>query len=186
MIETSKITHISEWRKIADLPSSESKHRALDAKYGASGIYQVATESDIDKIGDELVHGDIGYIGKSSNIHDRTYKIRQTANSKSNSQSHGAGVYIRQKEDLNVDTCYVRILYTAEDDTSFMEAAFHNAMTSQFGYKFKWREASGGRDGDYTNATILVDKLNNEDRRNLIRYIEEVIKNELLAEFMSG
>jgi hypothetical protein len=164
-IDSSKITHVSEWRKIADLPSTEGR---------------------LETIGDNLVHQDIGYIGKSGNIHDRTYKIRQTANSKTNSQSHGAGVYIRQNEDLNVDTCYVRILYTADTDSSFAESAFHNEMTNKFGYKFKWKEASGGKDGDYTNATILVDKLGNEDRKNLIRYIEEIIKTDLLADFMSS
>jgi hypothetical protein len=35
------------------------------------------------------------------------------------------------------------------------------------------------------NATVLVEKLTNEERKNLILYMNELIKEDLLAEFMS-
>jgi len=184
MIDKSKITHISEWRKISELPSSNNVQRSLDSQYGSTGIYQVADGEDIELIGDDLVSPHIGYIGKSSNIHDRTYKIRQTANSKTNSNSHGAGTYIRQN--LNPDSCFVRVLYCSEENTTFMENLFHNEMQKHFGYKFKWKEASGGKDGEYVNATILVDRLSNEERKNLIIYAQEAIKNDLFADYMNA
>jgi len=59
-------------------------------------------------------------------------------------------------------------------------------MQKHFGYKFKWKEASGGKDGEYVNATILVDKLSNEERKNLIIYAQEAIKNDLFADYMNA
>lgn len=183
MIDKSKITHISEWRKICELPSSPPAQKTLDDQFGSSGIYHVADGEDLELIGDDLISPHIGYIGKSSNIHDRTYKIRQTANSKSNSNSHGAGTYIRQN--LNADSCYVRVLYCAEEHIGLLEASFHNSMNKSYGYKFKWKEASGGKDGEYVNAIISVDKLSNEERKNLILYAQEAIKNDLFSEYMN-
>ena len=182
MINTSKIIHVSEWRKVSELPSTPARQTALDEKYSKYGVYQVAEEADIDLIGDDLVSPHIGYTGKSGNIHDRTYHIRMTANSKT-ATSHGAGVFIRKN--LDIDNCYVRCLYTDENSFALLEQDIQQETMKQFGYTFKWREASGGTDGNYTNATVLAEKLSNEERKNLIFYLNELIKEDLLAEFMS-
>ena len=53
MIDTSKITHVSEWRKVSELPSTAARQQALDDQYSPAGIYQVAVLSDIENISDE-------------------------------------------------------------------------------------------------------------------------------------
>jgi hypothetical protein len=182
MIDTSKIIHVSEWRKVSELPSTPNRQTALDEQYSKYGVYQVAEEADLELIGDELVSPHIGYTGKSVNIHDRTYHIRMTANSRT-ATSHGAGIFIRKNLDIN--NCYVRYLYCLPGDEISIEQDIQGQAFKNYGYTFKWREASGGVDGNYTNATVLVEKLTNEERKNLILYMNELIKEDLLAEFMS-
>jgi hypothetical protein len=182
MIDTSKIIHVSEWRKVSELPSTPNRQTTLDEQYSKFGVYQVAEEADLELIGDELVSPHIGYTGKSANIHDRTYHIRMTANSRT-ATSHGAGVFIRKN--LDIENCYVRCLYTDENSFVALEQEIQQETLKQYGYTFKWREASGGTDGNYTNATVLVEKLTNDERKNLILYMNELIKEDLLAEFMS-
>lgn len=182
MLDMNKIIAISEWRKVSELPSTPARQTALDEEFSKFGVYQVAEEADLELIGDNIVSPHIGYTGKSSNIHDRTYAIRRTANSRT-ATSHGAGVFIRKN--LDIDNCYVRCLYTDENSYAALEQEIQQETLKQFGYTFKWREASGGADGNYTNATVLVEKLSNEERKNLIHYIQELIAADLLAEFMS-
>jgi hypothetical protein len=182
MIDMRKIIHLSEWRKVSELPSTPNRQMALDEQFSKYGVYQVAEEADIELIGDDLVSPHIGYTGKSGNIHDRTYHIRMTANSRT-ATSHGVGVFIRKN--LDIDNCYVRCLYTDENSFASLEQEIQQETLKQFGYTFKWREASGGTDGNYTNATVLVEKLTNDERKNLILYMNELIKEDLLAEFMS-
>lgn len=182
MVDTSKIIHVSEWRKVSELPSTTARQEELDEKFSKYGVYQVAEEADLELIGDSLVSPHIGYTGKSDNIHSRTYKIRMTANSRT-ATSHGAGVFIRKN--LDIDSCYVRYLYTDQSCVASLEQEIQQEVLKQYGYTFKWREASGGVDGNYTNATVLVEKLSNEERKNLIHYMEELISADLLAEFMS-
>ena len=62
MIDTSKITHVSEWRKVSELPSTAARQQSLDDQFSPAGIYQVAVLDDIDKIGEELIHGVIEHI----------------------------------------------------------------------------------------------------------------------------
>lgn len=180
-----KITHISEWRKVSELPSTPSRQLALNEEFSPAGVYQLATKSEIDTIGDELAHKDIAYIGKSANIHDRTYAIRLTANSKTGgTMRHNAGRYIRQNKNINLEDVYVRYLYCDIGEETSIEQYLHQKMQELYGYRFKWKEASAGKDGDYSTATLLVGKLNNEERRNLIRYIQDLIKEDLYQEFM--
>jgi hypothetical protein len=186
MIDMSKITHVSEWRKVSELPSTAARQQSLDDQFSSAGIYQVAVLDDIDKIGEDLIHEDIGYIGKSSNIHDRTYHIRLTANSKTGgSVRHNLGRFIRQSKEIDIANVYVRYLYCVPGDENSLEQAFHSEMNTQFAYTFKWREASAGKDGDYSMATLLVSKLSNDDRKKLIGYIEDQIKEDLFLEYMN-
>jgi hypothetical protein len=108
-----EITAISEWIPVSKIPSSGSKEQeTLDEKYGKVGVYQIALTSDIEEIGDALVHPKIAYTGKSRDIITRTYNIRQP------SGSHGAGRHIRQQGyDKDADV-RVRYLYTSADDFS--------------------------------------------------------------------
>ena len=183
MIDTSKIIHVSDWRKVSELPSTPNRQTALDEEYSKCGVYQVAEEADLELIGGNLISPHIGYNGKSANIHDRTYKIRMTANSKT-ATSHGAGVFIRKN--LDIDNCYVRYLYCNPGDEAAIEQEIHQETLKQHGYTFKWREASGGADGNYTSATVLVEKLTNEERKNLILYIKEILAADLLEDFLNS
>jgi hypothetical protein len=182
MIDMSKIIHVSEWRKVSELPSTTARQEELDREFSKFGVYQVAEEADLELIGDDLVSPHIGYTGKSETIHSRTYKIRMTANSRT-ATAHGAGIFIRKN--LDIDNCYVRCLYTDDKNWASLEKQIQEEALKQYGYTFKWREASGGTDGNYTNATVLVEKLTNDERKNLILYMNELIKEDLLAEFMS-
>ena len=41
MIDMSKITHVSEWRKVSELPSTAARQQSLDDQFSSAGIYQV-------------------------------------------------------------------------------------------------------------------------------------------------
>lgn len=141
----SRIVEVSGWRKVSEIPASDSLQAELDAKHTCAGIYQVALASDVEKIGDNLIHEDICYTGESGSIHARTYTIRQPRG------SHGASVYIRENG-LSKDEVLIRYCYTDQNtrDHKSLESEIHATTTKMFGKKFKWKEASAGNDGRYT------------------------------------
>ena len=137
-----RIVKVSDWIMVSELPASDDRQLELDKKNTSHGVYQVALSSDIEKIGDNLIHEDICYTGESASIHARTYAIRQPKG------SHGASRSIREKK-LNRDEVLVRICYTEDNtkDHKTLETDIHTTTDKMYGKKFKWKEASAGNDG---------------------------------------
>jgi len=138
------------WIAVADVPTKPEEVEKLAEMFGTSGVYQVALTKDIEEIGDDIVHEKIGYIGKSTNVVGRTYVIRMP------SGDHGASRYIRQNDLDRKTDVKLRYLYT--EDQSTLERGLHNMTKEKFGYDFKWREASGGTDGVYSQVLDLTEK----------------------------
>lgn len=145
-INDSRIIKVSEWKKISELPANPPIHDKLDEEFSQCGVYQVAMKTDIDKIGDEIIHELITYTGKSDKgIHLRTYGIRQP------SGKHGASIYIRENK-LNREDIVIRYLYTDSKslDHQALEKEVHDTSLKMFGKKFAWKQASAGKDGRFT------------------------------------
>lgn len=154
------------WIAVADVPTKPEEVEKLAEMFGTSGVYQVALSEDIEEIGDDVVHEKIGYIGKSTNVVGRTYVIRMP------SGDHGASRYIRQNNLDRKTDVKLRYLYT--EDQSTLERGLHNMTKAQFGYDFKWREASGGTDGVYSQVLDLTEKYLTTDQ--IIDMIPELKK----------
>ena len=144
-IKDKRIKKVSDWKMVSELPANDVRQLELDEKNSSHGVYQDALSSDIEKIGDSLIHEHICYTGESGSIHARTYTIRQPKG------SHGASVYIRENG-LNKDEVLIRYCYTEENtkDHKTLESDIHTTTAKMFGKKFKWKEASAGNDGRYT------------------------------------
>lgn len=138
------------WIPVSQVPTKPEEVEKLAEMFGTSGVYQVALTEDIEEIGDDIVHEKIGYIGKSTNVVGRTYVIRMP------SGDHGASRYIRQNNLDRETDVKLRYLYT--EDQSQLERGLHNMTKEKFGYDFKWREASGGTDGVYSQVLDLTEK----------------------------
>lgn len=139
--EDTEVTHITDWFPISEIPTEKNPlYNKMNEKYGMCGIYQVAFKNDLDKIGTNLIHGKIGYTGKSENILNRTYSIRTP------SGSHGVTRYIRQNN-IDRSRVYIRYVYCSESDVSNLENKIHTKSKEKFGYTFEWIEASAGSNG---------------------------------------
>lgn len=165
------------WIAVADVPTKPEEVEKLAEMFGTSGVYQVALTEDIEDIGDDIVHEKIGYIGKSTNIVGRTYVIRMP------SGDHGASRYIRQNDLDRKTDVKLRYLYT--EDQSTLEKGLHNMMNKQFGYDFKWRDASGGTDGVYSQVLDLTEKyLTTEQILDIIPSLKNIAVKKNQQEFM--
>lgn len=150
------IATVGEWTRVSEIPSRYSPvAEAMNEDIGMVGVYQVAAESELDNIGDSIVHPEVLYTGKSKDIHARTYNIRQPGG------SHGASRYMREHK-LDREKYYVRILYTTVDPKD-LEKEIHDASEKKFGNRFKWKEASAGNDGNLSKVLDLLNKLSVDD-----------------------
>ena len=165
------------WIPVADVPTKPEEVEKLAELFGTSGVYQVALTEDIEDIGENLVHEKIGYIGKSTNVVGRTYVIRMP------SGDHGASRYIRQNNLDRKTQVKLRYLYT--DDQSTLERGLHNMTKEKYGYDFKWREASGGTDGVYSQVLDLTEKyLTTEQILDMIPELKKMAIKKNQQEFM--
>jgi len=150
------IVAVGEWKRVSEIPYKYSPEvDDMNEDVGDHGVYQVAAESELDNIGDSIVHPEVLYTGKSKNIHVRTYGIRQP------NGSHGASRYMREHK-LDREKYYVRILYTTVDPKD-LEREIHNESEKKFGNRFKWKEASAGNDGNLSKVLDLLNKLSVDD-----------------------
>jgi hypothetical protein len=174
-----EITAISEWIPVSKIPSSGSKEQeTLDEKYGKVGVYQIALTSDIEEIGDALVHPKIAYTGKSRDIITRTYNIRQP------SGSHGAGRHIRQQGyDKDADV-RVRYLYTSADDFSNLERTIHEETKKKYGYRFAWTAASAGNDGTFSQMMELSNRLTSDEIIDIVSLLKQLAIQKNAEEFL--
>jgi hypothetical protein len=174
-----EILSISPWIPVDQIPTDRSKiYDSMNEKYGTCGVYQVALAEDLTDIGEDLVHENIGYIGKSKDILSRTYNIRAPKG------SHGASRYIRQNE-LDRSQVKIRYLYTSPDDYSLLEEILHNEMKNQFGYRFKWTEASAGSDGNYSHILDMTRRLTSDEILDIIPSLKEIALAKNQEEFLT-
>lgn len=159
----SLITNVLDWQPLTSFESRKSRKASENTeKYGASGVYLVSTK---DNLTSELVDSNIGYVGKSANIFSRVYDIR--------GGDHGARKYISSKG-INPDDVYVKLLFTEPEGESLLERLIHEENTRRFGYRFAWKEASGGNDGSLTRILSEIDKLDLEDDLiEIANFVEE-------------
>jgi hypothetical protein len=174
-----EITSISPWIPVSKVPSNGSREQeSLNERYGKSGVYQVALTSDIEEIGDSIVHPKIGYTGKSKDIITRTYDIRQPAG------SHGAGRYIRQNGyDKDTDV-KVRYIYTSSDDCASLEREIHEESRKKYGYRFAWTSASAGNDGVFSQMIELSNKLTVDEILDIIPLLKQLAVQKNSEEFL--
>lgn len=176
-----KINHTSEWRTLDQFATkATTKTNKLDEQFGTNGVYQVALKSDIDAIGDDLYSGLIGYTGKSNTIHSRCYGVKYAATSQNG--THGAGRYIRQNG-INVDDVVIRCLYTNPGDEAALENNIHTETSKKHGYRFRWKEASGGKDGYLYYVVDYLEYLSLDELRQLKGFINEVAKDKLFKDW---
>jgi hypothetical protein len=146
-----------------DNPSASSNREYLKA------VYQVFHKDNKDKIGDQLIHEDIGYSGSSKDVWYRTVSIRQP------NGSHGCGVYMRNN-DLNLDDYLIRYLCLDEDlspkQIKEFETEIQNTTKEKFGAKFAWAGASGGNSGSKDRILSLIPNLNTEEMLEIKEKLE--------------
>lgn len=159
----SLIISMLDWQPLTWFESRNSRKVAENkSKYGTCGVYLVSTK---DNLTSNLIDSTIGYVGKSGNIFSRVYDIR--------GGEHGARKYITSKG-INPEDVYVKILFTEEEGQSLLERLIHEENQKNFGYRFAWREASGGNDGALTRILSDIDKLENEEElKKIADYVEE-------------
>ena len=163
----SLIVNTLNWQQLTSFESRNSK-KVVDnkARYGSCGVYLITTKNNLT---DELINANIGYVGKSSNVFSRVYDVR--------GGEHGARKYISSKGIIPEDV-YVKILFTEEDGESLLERLIQEENLRRFGYKFSWKEASGGNDGAMVRILSDIDKIENEDDLKVIAdYVEEKVVN---------
>lgn len=155
----SLITNTLDWQPLLNFDSKNSR-KSLEKKekHGSSGVYLVTLKEHLTS---ELIDANIGYIGKSKNIFRRVYDIR--------GGEHGVRKYLNMKS-VNPETVYVKLLFTRENEENVLESRLHDEHLKRFGYKFSWKEASGGNDGVITRILSEIDKIESED--DLLRIVE--------------
>lgn len=164
-----KIAHMSDWIAVSHIPTkTQDKYRIMNDQHGTCGVYQVAQSEHIEEIGDAIVHPKIGYTGKSANVLNRTYAIRQPAG------DHGANRYIRQNGfDKSVDVV-IRYIYCHENDLTNLESTIHKTTSEKYGYRFAWVEASAGNDGNKSTIVDLAERLTSEEILDIIKQLKNI------------
>jgi hypothetical protein len=159
----SLIVDTIDWKPLPSFESRNSKKVAVNkAKFGTCGVYLVTTK---DKITDDIINADIGYVGKSSNIFNRVYDIR--------GGDHGARKYINSKN-INPEDVYVKILFTEESGESYLEKLIHEENQKLYGSRFAWKEASAGTDGILIRIFSDIEKIDNEEElKQIADFVEE-------------
>lgn len=179
---------MSEWIPASTIPTAGTKAaKEFEERYGKSGVYQVAHASDLNEIGDNIVHEKIGYSGQSINYRDRTYSIRTPKG------THGVNRYIRDKKLCKKTEVYVRYLETAKKEAKKLETEIHNATEKLHGYRFSWKKASDGQDGYLLSIKDKLHNLTSDELKDIIKISMELAPKvaareieEELKEIMNG
>jgi len=165
--EVKEFINKRDWQKLSELPSDGSKACCeLNEEYGVFGVYQIALKKDVKSIGNNLIHKNIGYTGKSKDIQARTAVIRQP-----NTKEHGAARYIRQNN-INSEDVVVRYFYTKNlSIAGVIEKNIQDKTKEKFGYSFKWKAASDGKDGIIPTILDLFSDLDFDNRLQTVQKI---------------
>lgn len=163
---TTFITGKIDWLPVCELRGAKSKHSLqYTNQHGRDAIYQIAKAEDTKAIGESIVHNMIGYTGKSTNIFGRLYALKLN--------KHSASPYIRSN--LDIKDLMVRILFVnSTDSLDQVESYIHKESEKKFGYRFAWKEASGGVDGTVMRIQDLLDRIESLDSlKEIINYAED-------------
>jgi hypothetical protein len=165
-----EVSHISDWMPVTEIPTDRSaKYRILCETHGTNGVYQVALTKDTKEIGKDVIHPDICYTGASKTILNRTYSIRAPKG------DHGASRVIRQRGlDRETEVC-IRYIYTSEAKVYDLENKIHEIALKNYGYRFKWKEASGGTSGKYSQMLDYASCLTSDELLDALSEIKELI-----------
>lgn len=159
----SLVMNTLDWQPLLTFDSKNSRKISENKeKHGSSGVYLVALKEHLTN---SLIDSNIGYIGKSKNIFRRVYDIR--------GGEHGVRKYLNMKNISPENVC-VKLLFTRENEENVLETRLHDEHLKRFGYKFAWKEASGGNDGVITRILSEIDKIESEDDLlKIVEYTEE-------------
>jgi hypothetical protein len=126
----------TEWLPLSTLKSAGNYY----PEEKVAGIYQIADT----KI-PEIVHSDIGYIGKSANVEGRVWNVGAGVRGVSSS-NHSCGKWLNSNG-YSAEEVFYRILFIAKDDVSKAENYLHDKMNRLHGYRFKWLAAGENKLG---------------------------------------
>jgi hypothetical protein len=183
------VLHQTPWLSLMDVPSVGSKANPTkkskefwDNIYTKSraGVYQISTTCPKD-----LIDGDIGYVGESSDIPTRVYGLRLSATSEQSDQ-HGCGRYIRS-EGINPESVYFRILFTTPENRRVLETYLQQQMLDKFGYEqgFAWAAATSGVASSKFKAQDAIRRLNIEETKEVVEFIKIHLKNMYEQEYQN-
>jgi len=180
---TDLIKSTSEWYPISWIPSTNSstwkefvKAHGVDGKI--PGCYQVALSKDVVDIGDAIVHKCIGYNGKAKDVIGRTGGIRAPKG------RHGARLYIDKNNLCRENDVVIRYLITSnEDDSTELENLLHKQHEEMFGYRFAWKDASGGIDGKYDKILAEAEYLTAKQGLAIIGDLKELFMAKAVEEY---
>lgn len=156
------IKEIIDWQPLTNIYGRQSS-RLLEfvEKHGSHGVYQIAMREHCPQ---SIIHEDVGYVGKSTNIMQRVYDIK--------TNRHGCRTYLNSKN-IPIEEVRVRFLMTEPGDETALENEIHRINEQNYGYRFKWKEASGGNDGVVVRVIESIDKIEDiEDLKQIAIHID--------------
>ena len=194
-----KVIHVTDWITAEDVPTmSNPEYKKLVKKWGKfsgpseptgnsiHGCYQWAHVKDIETIGDDLIHKDIGYIGTAKrNIIDRTRAVIAPKG------AHPIKMILSSGQ-ITMEDLRVRYVITPSDPDSVeaktavnLEKHLHNEMNDNFGYRYKWVEAQLSRDNQHNYVLKNFRELTYPKAKMILPQLIEITK-QLGAEHVSG
>jgi len=138
------------WTAYNDMPLGTKKSvRDMkdDSEVSGAGVYQIAMKKDMPV--DKLVAENIGYIGMGVDVFKRCTGIR--------TGKHACGKMLKHMG-VGMDDVMIRFLFTEKGKESTLEGMLHKQMNKEFGYRYKWKKASGGISGIGTQIVDMLDK----------------------------
>lgn len=170
------IEHVTDWFPLSDIGSSSSNRMEeyWNLLYAGEhvGVYQVSLEQPKD-----LVHPEIGYIGKSKILPTRLYELNLNTRSPI-SDAHNCGRYLRETG-IDINQIFVRIIFTDPKMYGDVEMDLQKQMTDRFNYPmgFKWTKATAGQDSAFYKAKNCIRSLSIDDMYKLKMLFDEEIIN---------
>lgn len=156
----------TDWQSLNKIPMGRGPLvQSLKEKLNVDGhgVYQLTLREHL--LGADIISEHIGYTGMSSNVFARVTGIKNG--------KHNAGKMVH-RQGFKFEDVMLRYLFTTEGNEKLLETAIHTETAQKFGYRFKWRDASGGTDGISTRIIMDMDKVDNPaELINIIRKAEE-------------
>ena len=193
------IIHTTDWITAEEVPTMSmplykdlfeqyGKYTGTSDPYGNSlhGCYQWAHSKDIEAIGEDLIHKDIGYIGTAKrDIVGRTRAVILPAGRHPVKMAISAG-------DIALEDLRVRYLITSSDPDSVeakhgskLEKYLHENMDKKFGYRYKWLNAQLSNDNKHNYVLQNWRELTFEQAEKILPEVIAITK-QLGAEYIDA